>query len=305
MTEMGVSIIMPCYKAGEYLVEAVESVLAQPFQRPYEVIVVDDASPDVKTQSSIRDIEKLRNVRVLRHAKNAGQQVARNTGIRASSFNYISMMDADDCLNRDPVVTKNGVYAERAVQMLHANPNIAFVHTLSLMFDGFNGLTISSYPVSENLILEKHHAPMSLVYRKADAFDAGLHDEAIKKWTDWSFAVGLLNARLKSGKSNEIGFLGQPYYLYRVHQNTQRISNIEVNEKEMVRLTVIRHPEIFRKKYASLNDEQIVDKVIESKPSKLIDLLHVAAYDLDTAKQMVAQRGFRVATNDMRDHLIP
>lgn len=305
MTEMGVSVIMPCYKAGRYLVEAVDSVLAQPFQRPYEVIVVDDGSPDAKTQSSLRNIENLQSVKVLRLEKNAGQQVARNAGIKASSFNYISMMDADDCLNRDPAVTKNGVYAERAVEMLHANPNIAFVHTLSLMFDGFHGLTISSYPVSETLILEKHHAPMSLVYRKSDAFDAGLHDEAIKKWTDWSFAVGLLNARMKSGKANEIGFLGQPYYLYRVHQSTQRISNIEISEREMVRRTVFRHPEIFRKKYAPLDDEQIVDKVTESKPSKLIDLLHVAAYDLNAAKRMVAQRGFKVTTNDPRDRLIP
>ena len=68
------------------------------------------------------------------------------------------------------------------------------------MFGEYSGLTMYSYPLNEFLVLEKYHVQTNIVYRKQDAFNAGLYNESIKKWQDWSFAIAILNSRFLLGK---------------------------------------------------------------------------------------------------------
>jgi glycosyltransferase involved in cell wall biosynthesis len=76
---------------ARYLGDALDSVLAQTRQ-PAEVIVVDDGSTD-DTPAIVERYSA--RVRYIRQA-NAGVSAARNAGIRASSHDYIALLDADD-----------------------------------------------------------------------------------------------------------------------------------------------------------------------------------------------------------------
>ena len=81
---MTVSIVIPCYRQGHWLAEAVESCLAQT-HAPLEVIVVDDGSDDDTAAVSRSFGERVRYV----HQANAGQSPARNAGWRISRGTHV------------------------------------------------------------------------------------------------------------------------------------------------------------------------------------------------------------------------
>lgn len=295
MNRLGISIIIPCYNAGNFLAEAVESILVQPFFYPFEIVIVDDGSNDKQTPLVLQSLQGMNNIKIISHSENMGVQSARNDGLRSASFNFILPFDADDRLNTDPKILKEGTYADRAINILSSSPDVAFVHAMTYMFGDFSGFTISAYPLKASLILEKHHVPTAIIYRKEDALNAGLYDESILKWQDWSFAVGILNSRYLSKKKNTIKFLQFPYLLYRIHSQINRVSLRDVCEKEMVRRTFLRYPEIFRNYYGNTSDLDIIDIVLSKKPDRLIDLLYVASNDINTALEIVSQRALRLA----------
>ncbi|MDD2758409.1 MAG: glycosyltransferase family A protein [Patescibacteria group bacterium] len=288
----GVSIIIPCYNAGHYLLELVISIYNQPLLHPYEIIVVDDGSDDKETILLFQHPYFDERIKFIRVGQNSGAQRARNIGLEAATFDYIFTIDADDKLNTDPQILKGGTYIDRAIGILSSDDDVSFVHSQSLMFGEFSGPTISSHTITENLVMHKHHVPIGIVYRKSDARSAGFYCECIKKWQDWSFGVALLNARYKLGKKNKIIFLDVPYYLYRVHRSLSRISQVQLDEKIMTTITLKKYPEIFHKYYSGMSDGEIVNHVLRNKPSKLTDLLYVASDNLPRALEMAERRHF-------------
>lgn len=88
------SVIMPVYKAEEYIYKAVDSILNQTYTN-LEVILVDDGSPDNCGKICDEYAEKDSRVKVI-HKKNGGQADARNFGIEAASGEFIGFVDSDD-----------------------------------------------------------------------------------------------------------------------------------------------------------------------------------------------------------------
>ena len=88
-----VSVLMPAYNAERYILQSVQSVLAQTFE-DFELIVVNDASSDrtLETVSSIRD----RRLRVLSNDNNLGIVGSGNRALGEASGRYIARLDADD-----------------------------------------------------------------------------------------------------------------------------------------------------------------------------------------------------------------
>src|SRR5215212_2774004 len=111
-----VSVISPCYNQAHFLGEAIESVLAQSY-RPFEIVVVDDGSPDNTSEVAAR----YPRVRCIRQ-ENQGLAGARNTGIRESKGEYLVFLDADDRLLPEAL--------EVGVNNLKAHPECAFVSGL-------------------------------------------------------------------------------------------------------------------------------------------------------------------------------
>jgi glycosyltransferase involved in cell wall biosynthesis len=92
-----VSVIIPVYKAENYLRKCVESVLAQTFA-DFECVLIDDKSPD--SSGLICDEFALRDnrVRVIHNETNQGASIARKTGLNAAKGKYIQFADSDDWL---------------------------------------------------------------------------------------------------------------------------------------------------------------------------------------------------------------
>ena len=94
-----ISVIVPVYKAEQYLERCVESLLTQT-HRNLEIILIDDGSPD--KSGSICDSYAARDSRVtVIHQENGGPSAARNAGLSSAGGGYISFVDSDDYVDAD------------------------------------------------------------------------------------------------------------------------------------------------------------------------------------------------------------
>lgn len=101
---MKFSIIIPCYQVEEYLPECVESVLKQTYT-DFELILVDDGSPDRVPEMCDEYVRKDSRVRVI-HQKNAGLACARNAGITDAKGEYLICIDSDDYFSQNNILER-------------------------------------------------------------------------------------------------------------------------------------------------------------------------------------------------------
>ena len=88
------SIIVPIYNVERYLEQCIESVLAQDYQN-YELILVDDGSPDNSIDICVKYAKQYSNI-VFIHKINGGVSDARNAGIQIARGEYLMFLDSDD-----------------------------------------------------------------------------------------------------------------------------------------------------------------------------------------------------------------
>ena len=93
---MKLSIIVPVYGVANYLCKCIDSLLEQDIT-DYEIILVNDGSPDECPQICDDYAEKYTNIKAI-HQDNKGLSEARNTGTRAAQGEYIMYVDSDDYL---------------------------------------------------------------------------------------------------------------------------------------------------------------------------------------------------------------
>lgn len=88
------SIVVPIYNVERYLHKCVDSLLNQDIDN-YEIILVDDGSPDKSSQICDDYAAAHENIRVV-HRKNGGLSAARNSGIEVAHGEYVMFVDSDD-----------------------------------------------------------------------------------------------------------------------------------------------------------------------------------------------------------------
>ena len=88
---------VPVYRAASYIAETIAMVERQTYKN-WELILVDDASPDNSAEVIADTIEHMSKdrIRLIRKEKNEGAAKARNTGLDAAGGRYIAFLDADD-----------------------------------------------------------------------------------------------------------------------------------------------------------------------------------------------------------------
>ena len=91
-----VSVILPIYNVEEYLAECLDSIADQTFGH-YEVIVVDDGSPDGSRGIAESYAAKDSRIRIVTR-ENGGLGAARNTGITQARGEFLTFVDSDDVL---------------------------------------------------------------------------------------------------------------------------------------------------------------------------------------------------------------
>lgn len=110
-----VSIIIPVYNVEKYLQRCMDSVLTQSFE-DYEIILVDDGSPD--NSSHLCDEYAKMDIRVkVIHKKNGGLTSARLAGYRLALGEYIAFLDSDDYINKNMIEKMYNAIVDNASQL--------------------------------------------------------------------------------------------------------------------------------------------------------------------------------------------
>ncbi len=95
------SVIVPIFKVEPYLRKCIDCLLEQDLSpEDYEIILVDDGSPDECPGICDKFAVHYKNVKVI-HQINKGLSAARNSGLVAAQGEYVQFVDADDYLEPD------------------------------------------------------------------------------------------------------------------------------------------------------------------------------------------------------------
>lgn len=91
------SIIIPFYNVEEYIAQCLDSVVNQDIPlSDYEIICVNDASPDHSRDIVLDYMKRYPNIRLIEHEYNKKLGTARNTGRSIARGKYIWNVDSDD-----------------------------------------------------------------------------------------------------------------------------------------------------------------------------------------------------------------
>jgi glycosyltransferase involved in cell wall biosynthesis len=96
------SIIIPFFNVEKYIAECLESVYNQDIpEEEYEVICVNDCSPDHSRDIVLQYQQKHPNLILIEHEENKMLGAARNTGLRAARGEYVWFIDSDDYIEKN------------------------------------------------------------------------------------------------------------------------------------------------------------------------------------------------------------
>lgn len=90
-----ISILIPLYNVEQYIARCLDSILCQSYQN-FEVIVVDDGSPDNSYKIVSKYAESDKRIRILRNEENMGLAWTRMVGYTNAMGDYIVFCDSDD-----------------------------------------------------------------------------------------------------------------------------------------------------------------------------------------------------------------
>ncbi|MEK6630960.1 MAG: glycosyltransferase family 2 protein [Acidobacteriota bacterium] len=197
MTDL--TIVIVSYNTRQELDACLAALAAHPPQTSHEVVVVDNASTD-GTAAAVA--ERWPGVRLIRTERNVGFAAGNNLGIRASSSQYVLL------LNSDTLVPDGAI--DRLVERLNADPNAAAAGPRIVDGAGkaelsFGRMMSPFHEARQKLIVKLHDAGFAPVSRYVERITREPSNP------DWVSGACLLVCREDAVAA---GLLDERYFLY-------------------------------------------------------------------------------------------
>jgi glycosyltransferase involved in cell wall biosynthesis len=279
-----VSVVIPCYRYGHFLEEAVTSVLDDQAGVDVRVLIIDDASPDDSADTAKKIAARDSRVEVVVHETNKGHIATYNEGLLEwADGDYSVMMSADDKLTPGAL--------RRARDLLDAHPEVGFVYGPPLWFwqdepvrtprTRLRGWSVwpgqwwleRRLRQGENCITAPEVVVRTSLQKRVGGYDPRLpHSGDLEMW-------------LRLAAHGDVGFLrGVDQAFYRVHGQNMRTSFdalMDLRQKQLAfELTLDRYGE-------RLSDAKGLADGVHRKISREALWIAARSYDLGTAEPAV------------------
>jgi glycosyltransferase involved in cell wall biosynthesis len=230
-----IAVVIPLYNYADTIDETLGSVAGQDLAA-LAIVVIDDCSTDESGQQAIAFLEsraaRFAMARVVRHRRNQGLSMARNSGIAWSGEPYLFMLDADNRL-RPPALS-------RLLDALNCS-GADFAYSQLRMFGDEEGIGLADIWQPQRFAIGNYIDAMALIRREALLAAGGyavLADD--HGWEDYDLWCRFV----------ELGFEGVflPELLcdYRVHSASMLRSRTNKHHDALTAEMRLRHPSLFR-----------------------------------------------------------
>jgi glycosyltransferase involved in cell wall biosynthesis len=222
------SVVIPCYNHGQFLVDAVASVERTATER-CELVIVNDGSTQPRTLE-VLNILRQAGYCIIDQA-NGGLAAARNSGISAARGRYILPLDADNRLSPGFIAS--------AIRVLDAEPQIGVVYGDRLDFGARSGRAhVPGFDI--NALLHSNFIDACAVYRREIWQSCGGYDAEAAVLEDWDFWIAAAKAGWRFCRLSDVTFE------YRVRPNSMMATAGQDRQSSSREYIVRKHHALYR-----------------------------------------------------------
>jgi len=270
---MKISVIMPCYKMGRFIGEALASVGAQTYEN-WELLAVDDNGSEDGTRAAVERFAEQHprhRIEYIRHETNRGVSAARNTAIRAAQGELLAFLDPDDWWGNR--------YLSLQAARLDGEPNFGMTYTDAWRVNEQGRALADKQGPSEEmadnvlscLFLGNFIVPSAVVVRKSEILRIGGFDEnpGIQHVEDWDMWLRLARAGVGMAYTPE----GKCYY--RQHASSATGDPIKVYDRLLaLRLKHMDDKEFVEANFRRLRELELASSIIAKIPAACLIFLN-------------------------------
>ena len=208
-----VDIIIPAFNAARFLPFSLESVVSQTFD-DWRILLVDDGSTDNTAEAVAPFLDRLGSkIRYIKQ-ENRGLPAARNTAIRASTAEFLALLDADDVWLPCRL--------SESLKILRERPQVGLVYGLITGIDQENrpGITWGGNlrdgdgHIATQIYMRKVDLPCpTITFRRKCLDEVGFFDETMRATED-------RDLWLRIALRYEVGFVPKVLAYYRLSPNS-------------------------------------------------------------------------------------
>jgi glycosyltransferase involved in cell wall biosynthesis len=271
-----VSVIIPAYQCADYIIQTLNSVLAQRFTR-YEIVVVNDGSPDTDVMEPLL-APYMASIRYIKQ-QNSGPSVARNRGVQEARGKYVAFLDSDDLWLPD--------HLSKQVELLENDPSLGLVYSDSLQLEedapietAFETTPQAPQVTFENLVAERCTIGTSttVVDRQA-LLDAGGFEESRHRSEDFDLWLRMAHRGSRMGYSTGVQVCHRVANGLAFDDDVMKQSQINVYEKMLATLPL-----------TAAQERLLRDKIIEVKARLQVEIAKKSLLKDQFPEALVAAR---------------
>lgn len=199
-----VSVVIATYNMGQYIDQAVDSILDQTWPN-IEVVVIDDGSTD-RTSETMEKYKADQRVIYIR-TPNQGQPKAKNCGINNTHGEFIAFCDADDLWESNKLEVQMPLFSNPAVGVVYSEVSNIDENNIRYIKPAIE--TRHTGRVTNQMLIENFVPFGTAIIRRQCIEKNGIFDEEFRMGIDWDLW-------LRYSLNWEFAYTPERTYIYRV-----------------------------------------------------------------------------------------